>query len=187
MLPYLHVTCVRAFELELRTGLCCHGILQAAFQAVFSKESQRPTDASLLRCLALEDEPEHAVEESPFVFPEVPVQKVQGVRAGKSQSWLQRPTTVVELMTSILTTEPVFKLSTWLLQQQEDECWLSKQPEDRPMVNLVTARYSPVMRAIADCLAALQNPLDVEHGPLFLLDRSLFGSSSHNSSLSCEY
>lgn len=118
----------------------------------------------------------HAVEESPFVFPEVPIQKVQGVRANKSQSWLQRPTTVVELMTCILTTEPVFKLSTWLLQQQEDECWLSKRPEDRPMINLVTARYSPVMRAISGCLDALLNPLDVDRGPLFFLDGSLFGS-----------
>ena len=170
----------------VRIGLCCHGILQAGFQSMFSKTTGRKTDArptrDILRALAIDDandadgcntDQNLAVpdgSESPFVFPDVPVQKVQGVRANKSETWLRRPTTVAEVITAISTTEPVFRLSTWYLQQQESEGWLSSNPDMRPLVNLVTRQYSPVTKAISQCLAALREPFDVDHGPLFLLD-----------------
>lgn len=152
----------------VRIGLCCHGILQAGFQSMFSKTTGRKTDArptrDILRALAIDDandadgcntDQNLAVpdgSESPFVFPDVPVQKVQGVRANKSETWLRRPTTVAEVITAISTTEPVFRLSTWYLQQQESEGWLSSNPDMRPLVNLVTRQYSPVTKAISQCI-----------------------------------
>ena len=169
--------------------MCCHGILQAGFQSMFSKTVGKKTDArpteDILRALAVDDDghgdqpvavPDES--ESPFVFPDVPVQKVQGVRANKSETWLQRSTTVAEVITAIATTEPVFQVSTWYLQQQEAEAWLSKEPEKRPLVNLSSRRYSPVVEAISKCLSALRDPLDADHGPLFLLDCYLVARDS---------
>ena len=106
--------------------------------------------------------------ESPFTFPDVPVAKIQGVRAAKSETWLRRPETLSEIVSAILSTEPVFHLSTWFLKQQEDQTWLSEDPTRRPLVNLVTPRFSPVVRAIASCFDMLLAP-DSEDGPFAFL------------------
>ena len=50
--------------------------------------------------------------------------------------------------------------------------WLSQDPTLRPVVNLVTPRYSPVVRAMSQCFSMLQDPWNAELGPLHLLDRS---------------
>ena len=170
---------------RLRLGMCCHGIFQAGFQSMFSKndskghKKERPL-GEILRVLSLDDgdgnddvgRVAHQSPESPFVFPDISVQRIQGVRASKSQTWLSRTTTVSELVTAIETTEPIFRLSTWFLQQQEDQLWLSQDPTLRPVVSLVTPRFSPVVRAMAQCFSMLQDPWNAEHGPLHLLDRS---------------
>ena len=169
----------------------CHGIFQAGFQSMFSKTNskghkhERPM-SEILRLLSLDDGDGNDADgngnddggrvaqqspESPFVFPDIPVQRIQGVRASKSETWLSRTTTVSELVTAIETTEPVFRLSTWLLQQQEDQLWLSQDPTLRPVVSLVTPRFSPVVRAMSQCFSMLQDPWNAEHGPLYLLDR----------------
>lgn len=173
-----------------RLGMSCHGILQAGFTSVFKKsgpagkKDSRPLGA-ILRVLAFDDTSDgigdgiagndrlavpEGHEESPFVYPDVLVQKIQGVRANKSETWLSRPTTMTELTVSILATEPVYRFSTWLLHQQEEELWLSRDVTERPVVNLVTSRFSPVSQAISQCLEMLHNPFRAEDGPLFMLD-----------------
>lgn len=111
-------------------------------------------------------------QESPFTFPDVPVAKIQGVRAAKSESWLKRTETISEIASAIMSTEPVFRLSTWFLQQQEEQTWLSDNPSNRPIVNLVTPRFSPVVKAIASCFDMLVNP-GSDDGPLQFLDGNL--------------
>ena len=158
-------------------GLSCHGILQAGFLSVFQKgeckkKTCRASDVSdILNVFSPNDRDVVASgneTESPFTFPDVPVAKIQGVRAAKSETWLRRPETLSEIVSAILSTEPVFHLSTWFLKQQEDQTWLSEDPTRRPLVNLVTPRFSPVVRAIASCFDMLLAP-DSEDGPFAFL------------------
>ena len=166
----------------LRLGINCHGILQAGFFSVFRKQAsgKQSTPASdmlsVLRAL-LPDEEGNAIvsdnsQEAPFTFPDVPVAKIQGVRAAKSEAWLARQSTASELSVAIMATEPVFSLSTWFLQQQEEQSWLSNDASKRPLVNLVTARFSPVVRAIASCWDLLTEPVHGEHPMCVFLDRT---------------
>lgn len=168
------------FFFVLRLGLSCHGILQARFFSVFKKvedKSKRSRD-SASDVLSMVFPGSSCVDlvkneqESPFTFPDVPVAKIQGVRAAKSESWLKRTETISEIASAIMSTEPVFRLSTWFLQQQEEQTWLSDNPSNRPIVNLVTPRFSPVVKAIASCFDMLVNP-GSDDGPLQFLDGNL--------------
>lgn len=166
-----------------RLGLACHGILQAGFFGVFKKApGARKASVSdiqgVLKGLGQSDpqDPNLAVvetnstTESPFTFPDVPVARVQGIRAAKCEDWLARESTLCELLSAIVTTEPIFRLSTWLLQQQEERLWLSNDPTKRPIVNLVTPRFSPVVKAISSLIDMLVSPFDDHKGPLMFLD-----------------
>ena len=162
----------------------CHGILQAGFFSVFRKKAGSNQSApasdvlSVLRALLPDEGHSDATisdnsQESPFTFPDVPVSRIQGVRAAKSEGWLARSLTASELSVAILATEPVFQLSTWFLKQQEEESWLCADPSKRPLVNLVTPRFSPVVRAMSSCLDMLIQPIHEEHPICVFLDSSL--------------
>lgn len=103
----------------------------------------------------------------PFTTAEVPVTKVQGVRAAKSCTWLARAETITETLVSILSTSPMVHLSAWFLRSQRKKGWLSKEVAERPLVNLVSPRHSPAVRAVSERIQILKSGLT---GPLGLFD-----------------
>lgn len=117
---------------------------------------------------------------APFTSPDLPVGKVQGVRALKSNTWLQRVETPVEILVAVLATEPVQYLSAWFLKTQSNSNWLSKKVEERPLVNLASLRFSPVVQAVTGAISMLTT-----HGilgapePVILLNRCLVDVMSH--------
>eukprot|EP00438_Fugacium_kawagutii_P006490 Skav226929 [mRNA] locus=scaffold3020:72657:73124:+ [translate_table: standard] len=111
----------------------------------------------------------------PFTTAEVPVTKVQGVRAAKSCTWLARAETITETLVSIVSTSPMVRLSAWFLKTQRKKGWLSKEACERPLVNLVSPQHSPAVRAVSECVHILKSGLT---GPLGLFDGVLDGTGS---------
>jgi hypothetical protein len=102
--------------------------------------------------------------QSAFVAPEIPPSKVQGVRAKKSISYVERPETVAEMYVSVLAVGPLEKYLYWLFKQQRDETWLSSDPAKRPLVALTSeSDNNPVLLALAEYAAALaSSPVESE-------------------------
>ena len=71
------------------------------------------------------------------------------------------------------------------LAQAEEETWLSVKPEERPLVNLVTPRFSPAARVLNELGELVRGPPE-EAFPLLdsVLARHLTSSSSSSSSSS---
>ena len=69
------------------------------------------------------------------------------------------------------------------LAQAEEETWLSVKPEERPLVNLVTPRFSPAARVLNELGELVRGPPE-EAFPLLdsVLARHLTSSSSSSSS-----
>ena len=151
----------------------CHGVFQSAFKAIFQKggaaNAREHLDAAL-HALAGDElvEQDRLQPEEPFTFPDVPIGRIQGVRAAKSETWIARGETVTELTVAVLTTEPMLELSVWLMHQQEHTLWLAQDPNRRPLVALTTPRYSPVVEAIHKCVRMLEEPFGCD-GPFHLL------------------
>jgi hypothetical protein len=111
---------------------------------------------------------------APFTSPDLPVSKVQGVRALKTSAWLCRIQTATEIFVSVLSTLPLQHLSAWLMKTQGDVCWLSKKAEERPLVNLVSLRFSPAVAAINEAIEMLKPHVILGAPyPVVLLDRPL--------------
>lgn len=101
---------------------------------------------------------------------DMPIGKVQGVRASKSCLWVARPSTPTELLAAIVATAPVHHMTARFLQEQSLDAHLHSDPQRRPLVNLVTARYSPACRCVSDLIAVLTSGIS---GPLELFDGNL--------------
>ena len=172
----------------MRMGFAVHNIFKTSFVQMFRKTKTcgaRPSgndNGALMNLLTtimcdsagcdqetLMEKPEEVAAAS-FTTSDVPIGKVQGVRATKSCSWIERPSTAVELLVAILSTEPVGHLSAWLLKAQKLKSWLSKDPTERPLVNLVTYRFSPASRCVHELADML---LSGTTGRLDILDGSL--------------
>lgn len=97
-----------------------------------------------------------------FTASEIPVAKVHGVRSQKSCLWLGRIETPTELLTALVSTGPVAHLSAWLLEGQRLKTWLHSDPSQRPLVNLVTARFSPASGCIDELASLLQSGISGE-------------------------
>ena len=173
--------------------MVCHGIFPRAFSQMCSKKQPRTgkkqTMASLVQGIVSEltggDEAGLREEEplpaagnavshvdaasAAYVSPELPVSKVQGVRAMKSCAWLERPETPTEVLVSILSTEPLQDLSFWFLKSQKNMGWLSKKPEERPIVNLTSLQFSPVVLVVSETISTLEFNLDVQEPEILLL------------------
>lgn len=149
----------------------CHGIFQAGFKSIFTKSKSQDIEANLAS-LALVPLATAVVDESPFLCPDVPVARVQGCRAAKSEAWLDRPETTTELLTAIIATEPMYDLSCHFMEGQKRQLWLSADVCKRPLVNLVTPCRSPVVKQLSASLNMLTDPFGQE-GPLLLLDGRL--------------
>lgn len=110
------------------------------------------------------------VASASFTASDIPVAKVQGVRAAKGLAWLQRIETPCEILAAVVCTEHVGHLSAWLLKGQSHQTWLHRDPQERPLVALATLRYSPA----AKCVDALFHLLhDGKSGRLALFDGTL--------------
>lgn len=92
---------------------------------------------------------------SPYVCPDVPKSKVQGVRSGKSVKWLEREETLTEIIVLVASSESVSRLSGWLFRAQHLQLWLHQDPRERPLVCLATMRFSPAVKALNDCIVAM--------------------------------
>ena len=111
---------------------------------------------------------------APFTSPDLPISKVQGVRALKTSGWLCRIQTATEIFVSVLSTLPLQHLSAWMLKTQGDVNWLSKKAEERPLLNLASLRYSPAVAAINEAIDMLKPHLILGAPyPVVLLDRPL--------------
>lgn len=160
----------------IRIGLACHNILQEAFCRIFEKDPGSKGNISLASLMSgilqdLTGEPvgdavapgnSSALEAAiaPFVHPDVPIGKVQGVRARKSCTWIRRPQTLSELLIAVLSTKPVSGLSQWLLHQQGSNSYLSRDPTERPAVCCATLRYNPAVKAISESVNMLRSGLE---------------------------
>ena len=169
-----------------RLGMCCHQVFPKSSLAMCSNKKgiSGETMATLLSGILgdlvgeKQDTGPQGSEAplAPYVVSEVPVSKVQGVRAKKSCTFLQEPQTISQTVSAVLSTEAVQALSAWLLKAQRTKAWLSKIPEERPVVNLATMRFSPAAQAICDLIKGME--MDTDTGiadVLFLFDgRSIF-------------
>ena len=178
--------------------MSCHGIFQQSFHLLSQKKSKGPGGAvtmhslleGILHDLTGSDDPFHHSDpppssenairttpteaaSAPFTVPELPVTKVQGVRALKSNAWIQRRETRTEILCAVWATQPVQVLSAWLLKAQGDKCWLSKNVVERPLVNLATPHFSPVVSAMTDAINMMsQNQILAAPYPMILLNRN---------------
>ena len=160
-------------------AMSCHGVFQAAFKSIFNKDGKKPSgkkasaNAALILSGLLGDEAyvqtgddsgnlPLPAGESPFTCPDVPVGRVQGLRAAKSESWLDRPETATEILVAILATQPVYELSCHFMEEQKHQSWLSDDPRKRPLTSLATERYSPVVDKLVKYLNVLETPVDAE-------------------------
>ena len=155
-----------------RLGVACHGIFPRSFALMMSqkkaknKGSSEANMTSLLQgiltdltgCMHDESGGPVSMEDvsAPFTAPEMPVSKVQGVRALKTCAWLGRAQTATEIFVAVLGTQPLQHLSAWFLGAQGNMSWLSEKIEERPVVNLVSLRFSPVVRAINEAILLLR-------------------------------
>lgn len=179
-----------------RPGIACHGIFREAFRSLFRRKKssngrdddsdnshniQTLMDAivceltgqdkgTLCRKEAVDAKDAATAAAGAFTNPDIPVAKVQGVRALKSTEWLMRPQTGTELFVAVLSTEPVFVLSAYLLQGLKLKAHLSKDASQRPAVSLATPRYSHAVESVGKAIHLLESGLQ---GPLFLFDGAL--------------
>lgn len=121
---------------------------------------------------AVIDRPEE-VASATFTASDIPMAKVQGVRATKACTWMSRPSTPSEVMSAIVSTHPVAELSAWFLRGQKLKTWPHKDPSMRDLVNLATERYSPASRCVHEIVHILQTGME---GPLAIFDGSLVGT-----------
>lgn len=120
--------------------------------------------------------------EAPYIVPDVPVTRVQGVRALKSCTYLENATTPTQTLVAILATDCVQELSAWLMKTQKQKAWLSKKPEERPVVNLSTLRFSPAVRALHNVIYEMEDCADKGLANILSL---LDGRLVHTSTFSC--
>lgn len=161
-----------------RRGLAVHGILESAIQSMFQKKGHASGSvkhlvnsivSELIGNDVVQATPDEAAA-SPYVCPDVPVSKVQGVRATKSAAWIGREETLVELLALVVTSEPIANLSAWLFRTQRLQSWLHRDAAQRPLVCLATKRFSPAVTAVNECVLALtSNPDEL----LSILDGAL--------------
>ena len=109
--------------------------------------------------------------DAPFVLPDVPPAKVQGVRAKRSCGFVEAPTSVSDMLIAVLAVQPLETYTHWLLQTQRDELWLSRDPLKRPLVNLVSEQHSPAIQAVCRYTDMLLKP-PAELETVSLLDGS---------------
>lgn len=93
---------------------------------------------------------------APYVHPDVPVGKVQGVRATKACNWIEREETLTELLVAVLSTDSVGKLSCRILRDQREKAFLAKEAHRRPIVCCATLRFNPAVHAIHEIIEDLQ-------------------------------
>ena len=82
-----------------------------------------------------------------FVLPDISVSKVQGVRAKKSLTYIQRAETTFDMYACVVGVQHLELYSFWLFKSQEQEAWLAAEVEKRPLIAL-TGDDSPVARAL---------------------------------------
>ena len=184
--PSLNHWIIESPALILRMGFACHGLFISSFLALFRNKGKSSNGVmNLLNSILCDlagcdqDDVPDLVAKQPsetasmsFTSAEVPLVKVQGVRAAKSCDWLERPETMTEILTAIVSTLPVVRLSRWFLRSQSEKLWLHRQAEERPMLNLVTPRYSPAVQSVHESVQTLQSGLD---GDLALFNGVLHG------------
>lgn len=165
----------------LRTGLACHGIFRKGFSAIFkSSKKQQNIDigqlsmatllGNLISDLALVSDasaPDDPVQ-SAFVAPDIAPSKVQGVRAKKSLSYVERSETPAEMYLAVLAVGPLEKYMYWLFKCQKEQSWLSPCPDKRPLV-ILTSQSSPVLEALCEYAAALSELPPLQMSDLFHL------------------
>ena len=161
-----------AVHLLSRLGFACHNIVPAGFISMY-KPKRGQTLAGLVGAL-MDDIQQSAgvqVAEGPaamasnaFVLPDLPVSKIQGVRARKGAAWFGRDESATEMVVAIAASRPVERVTAWMLKAQKDESWLAADPGLRPLVQLVTPGLSCCVQALceyASMMSCLPADLDV--------------------------
>lgn len=180
--PQVCAACLWMYKAFLRLGFGCHGLFQSAFLHLFRKTKGKSGQQELADALnsvlfaltGCEDmsalaKPEELATAT-LTSSDIPVAKVQGVRASKACNWIARPTTATEILAAVVSTEPVERLSCWFLQSQSRKTWLHVNPCERPLVNMATRRYSPASTCVHQMV---QNLLQGLAGPLAVFDGTL--------------
>ncbi|CAE7591425.1 unnamed protein product [Symbiodinium natans] len=128
---------------------------------MFKAGKKRPTLQRLIGALVDDiqrsaDEPDAAsAASSAFTLPDLPVSKIQGVRAGKGAAWLARQESATEMAVGIYTSRPIEHVTAWLLKSQKMESWLAAEPSERPLVQLTTPDMSVTVQALCEYYAAI--------------------------------
>ena len=155
-----------------RLGFACHNIVATGFISMY-KPQRGQTLAQLVGAL-MDDIQQSAgtqvaegaasMASAAFVLPDLPVSKIQGVRARKGATWFGRVESACEMLVAISASRPVERITTWMLKAQKDESWLAADPAQRPLVQLVTPGLSIPVQALceyASMMTCLPASLDV--------------------------
>ena len=151
-----HATCHRMLP-TLRLAFACHNIVPAAFVSMFGHQQSLGTLMGSLadefrqsadQQLAEAEAPSMAAASSVFMQQDIPVTKVQGVRAKKGAMWFGRVESATEIMVAVHVSRPVEIITAWLLKTQKQESWLSMDPLERPLVQLVTPELSRTVQSL---------------------------------------
>ena len=107
-----------------------------------------------------------------FMLPDLPVSKIQGVRARKGAVWFGRSESATEMVVAVYSSQPVERITAWMLKSQKQESWLAEDASKRPLVQLATPAVSCTAQALCE-YAAMMNCVPADSEICQILDGAL--------------